>query len=161
MNYTKFRQKYYPSRPAIQFWGWLQQAGNWDWQHRYVLSFPFFLDLSIHTHVVYTILHLVFCQWHLYSGHTMIHSLYHYSTFFWLGSPYSFQELTTVAKLNDSWHGHGHEHVLSNVVNFLNYRHEWDNLKSMLSFQLKQVWGGMLACILKCIVFDSWKYASI
>lgn len=36
----------------------------------------------------------------------------------------------------------------ANVVKFLNDRHDWDKLKSMLSFQLKQVWGGMLACIL-------------
>lgn len=32
-------------------------------------------------------------------------------------------------------------------MNFFNNRHDWDKLKSMLSFQLKQVWGGMLACI--------------
>jgi len=44
-------------------------------------------------------------------------------------------------------------------MKFLNNRHDWDKLKSMLSFQLKQVWGGMLACIFICILFDSSRYA--
>lgn len=39
------------------------------------------------------------------------------------------------------------------MVNILNNRHDWDKLKSMLSFQLKQVWGGMLACNLMYVVY--------
>lgn len=35
---------------------------------------------------------------------------------------------------------------LNFIYLFISHRHDWDKLKSMLSFQLKQVWGGMPAC---------------
>lgn len=35
---------------------------------------------------------------------------------------------------------------LNFIYLIISHRHDWDKLKSMLSFQLKQVWGGMPAC---------------
>lgn len=39
-------------------------------------------------------------------------------------------------------------------------RHDWEKLKSVLSFKLKQVWGGMLACgpLLTLQWQDNWRY---
>ncbi|GAU39336.1 hypothetical protein TSUD_60870 [Trifolium subterraneum] len=38
--------------------------------------------------------------------------------------------------------------IIQAIASTGRFRHDWDYLKSMLSFQLKQVWGGMLAYIL-------------